>query len=471
MDPVRYDELLSACLDRELSLDERATVERLLEQSSEARERLHDLEFTSRFMRNLPARQLAADFADSVIDRLRNESLLRPEPMPAQPTRRRNVWWVGTPLAAAAAILFALLGIWNYQGGQRFSPSARNPIDGHASTSSFPEAGPAIPSTFANQWEACEVVEIRGPTGEKQFELLVLAMATEPNTIRCVLAESRDREPVKSAPTAPQNEPEAPEGPTTLAIVADQKQLDQLQGLLAQSRDGTGTASPMVDIVTDMELDRIRLAAVGPETRMAGRAGNQEPLAEREAFKIDARPDLAGVSRSQSPPSPADKQQGDSAIVRRARGMPQPPAGAPSKDEQMASVRVVVLPVGGGLPLVIPTASAGEPIAQRSDATLAEKKAASAGPAGLSGAATLQDRDQRVHRIKEINNIPQHSAAAPATATPSVPQRSTAGHVENLAKAKQQPAALPGSRSPRPADSELPRRVEVLLRFRSDRPE
>ena len=108
MDRERQKELLTAYLDRELSPDERAAVERSLENSAEARMCLHELELTSRFLRRLPARPLEADFADGVLDRLQRESLLRPEPEAPKRSNRRMIWWMSGPLAAAAVLLLAV---------------------------------------------------------------------------------------------------------------------------------------------------------------------------------------------------------------------------------------------------------------------------------------------------------------------------------------------------------------------------
>ncbi|MBI3466699.1 MAG: zf-HC2 domain-containing protein, partial [Planctomycetes bacterium] len=108
MDRERQKDLLTAYLDRELSPDERAAVERSLESSAEAQGRLHELELTSRFLRRLPAQRIEADFADRVLDRLRRESLLRAEPQMPKRSNRRMVWWASGPLAAAAMLVLAI---------------------------------------------------------------------------------------------------------------------------------------------------------------------------------------------------------------------------------------------------------------------------------------------------------------------------------------------------------------------------
>src|SRR5262245_14763670 len=115
MEYPRSDELLSAYLDRELSPDERAAMDRLLEKSPEARERLRELEITSRLVRRLPHQGVEPDLADGVLDRLRSESLLRPAPV--EPVRRSPhvSWRISAPLAAAASIFAA---VWLFQSGQ-----------------------------------------------------------------------------------------------------------------------------------------------------------------------------------------------------------------------------------------------------------------------------------------------------------------------------------------------------------------
>src|SRR3990172_9296929 len=123
------DELLSAYLDRELSPDERATVDRLLVNAPEARRSLQELEATSRFLRGLPRRP-APDLADDITARLRNEALLRPEPQASRPRARRRIWWVGAPLAAAAAFVLAVRLGSDRSDPPRSTPSAPSIITG-----------------------------------------------------------------------------------------------------------------------------------------------------------------------------------------------------------------------------------------------------------------------------------------------------------------------------------------------------
>src|SRR5437867_2966861 len=130
MDPERHDELLTAYLDRELPPDERAAMDRLLEKSPEARQRLHELETTSRFLRNVPRQELGASIAESVLERLQRESLLRPAPM--APRRRSHRWqtWAGGAMAMAASLLLAVWGMRDLGGG---NPPARSALDRLAS--------------------------------------------------------------------------------------------------------------------------------------------------------------------------------------------------------------------------------------------------------------------------------------------------------------------------------------------------
>lgn len=469
MDQAHYDELLSAYLDRELSPDERATVDRLLEKSVEARERLHDLEVTSRFMRAQPQLQLGVDFADGVIDRLRSESLIRPAPAEPKPILRRNVWWVGAPLAAAATLLVAV-GVWNYQSGHGDLSRAPDRFNGVASESFTPEPGSAVASIDRGQWEKGDIVEIRGPTGEKQFELFVVK-AIEPNTLKCILAESRDSDPIGSDATTPYNEPAGPTAVTTLVMEADQEQLDQLHGLLALSNDGAGAAFHLVDIVTDTEPERIRVTGVGLQTRLPGLGGNQASFAAREPDKMDDETGAGELRKDRASPAFAAKQLSETPNARRMQSGAQPPASPPTKEERMASLQRNILPMNSGLPLAMPEATDGESASVRSEAALAEKKVHAAGTVALKSAAALQDRGQQVPvRIKQMDVKQQVSEALnAATATDS--KRNTPGRVKELAESKPAERPAPGLRTSRQVDKEPQRRVEVLLRFRNDRPE
>jgi hypothetical protein len=241
-----------------------------------------------------------------------------------------------------------------------------------------------------------------------------------------------------------QDEPAVVKGVTTLSIEADQKQIEQLHGLLAQSDDGTGAAFPLVDIMTDTDPQRIRVAGVGPEMRSAGLTGNQQLLAARDSSKMDE-----GTER-------ATNQEADSATSRRVRGTPPLPESVAAKNEQQAKTATGV---SGASP---------------ADNTLAERKA----PAGASetpkSAAALQTRAQQVpvRKMKQLD-IRQQTAGAPAAVTATTAQPTTPDQVEKLKKLAERERAEPSrARVGQPDDKEPSRRrIEVLLILRNDRPE
>jgi hypothetical protein len=462
MDQAHYDELLSAYFDRELSPDERAAVDRLLEKSDEARQRLRELEITSRFLRNLPQRQPATDLADDVIERLRGESLLRPEPVAPRPARRRNVWAVGAPLAAAATLLL-WLGIWNYRGGHTEIAAPPGPFAHELAEST------AAPFN-TDQWHKGDILEIRGPTGEAKFELTVLATTLEPNTIRCILAEYRDREPNKADEAAPESDTDVAQSGATLAIEADLDHLDRFRELLAQANDGTGVAFPLVDIVTDVEPEGIRVAMIDPQKRSAGLGSDQDLSAARASDKRDVEAGAANFSKNQAA-SASDKQSITNAGARRTRMVPEPAAPSQAQEDQVASLQRV-LPLNSGLPLAMPDAADGDAAPFRSETALAEKVSSATGMAARQSTAALQDRGHPVpvRKIRQMD-VTQQVADTPDSPTASALPRSTPGQVKELADRK--PAERPGLsfRKSRQDNKELPPRVEVLLRFRNDRPE
>jgi hypothetical protein len=460
MDLTRYEELLSAYLDRELSPDERAAVDRLLDQSSEARERLRELEATSRFVRSQPRHQLTVGFAESVIDRLRSESLLRPAPIAPQPTRRRNAWWVGAPMAAAATLLIAL-GIWNYRPGNTTLPALPTPSPSNLADSS-------ISSEPLDQLADLNVVEIHGPGGEKQFELFVLTRTTEPNTLKCILADSQVPEASKSESVAEMNEPAESQSGDRLAIVASHEQLEQLRRLREQSDDQSGGDFPLVEIVTDMALDEIRLARVGSDSRLSGITGDQELFAARGSRRSDDRAELAEGLRSQSLPASTGVPPSEPGTGRRAVEAPGP-AVAMGKEKQSvdqpAASSLVAVPVGSGFPLLLPKTGSGETVAHRSEAGLAAKSPAPGSSPTTKSAEGLLDRTRKVPQITQITEQ-QPVPAAQATDKHAVPSRSAPDRSESLAKGRA--PERPGSRPARPDDKEP--RVHVLLRF-GNRPE
>ena len=70
-----YRELLSAYVDGELSAGQRRTVQRLLDRSPEAREYLRQIQANAENLRNLPRRQLDAEFPGRVLTAIRDRNL------------------------------------------------------------------------------------------------------------------------------------------------------------------------------------------------------------------------------------------------------------------------------------------------------------------------------------------------------------------------------------------------------------
>jgi hypothetical protein len=99
-------QLLTACVDGELSPRQRRHVERLLKRSAEARVLLRQLQADSRHLLELPRTSAPPDLADSVMAAVgqvkRRPAAARPRPVP---TRTFPAW---TGWAAAAAVLVAV---------------------------------------------------------------------------------------------------------------------------------------------------------------------------------------------------------------------------------------------------------------------------------------------------------------------------------------------------------------------------
>src|SRR5262245_15616447 len=100
-------ELLTAYVDGELTRRERKAALRLLNESSEARAVLGDLQKNVHRLRQLPRHQLPADFAASVLDAMQRPVAPMPGAAAALPRRRSRAW---KGLAAAAAVLLAIVG-------------------------------------------------------------------------------------------------------------------------------------------------------------------------------------------------------------------------------------------------------------------------------------------------------------------------------------------------------------------------
>lgn len=115
----RFEELVSAYLDGELSSDERAFVEQQLAQSDEYRQLYQQLQRQHEQLQSLPRHRLSADFSDKLVKRL--EALKATQPAPAtgaagrktsRPSGGRRFTWnvvLGIASTIAAGLLIAMV--------------------------------------------------------------------------------------------------------------------------------------------------------------------------------------------------------------------------------------------------------------------------------------------------------------------------------------------------------------------------
>jgi hypothetical protein len=101
----KYQELLTAYVDGELSARQRRAVQKLLRRSAEARNLLRKLQEDSHSLLELPPPPPAPDFADSVMLSISQHDILLPPRRPIRPKQGISLW---AGLAAAAAVLLAI---------------------------------------------------------------------------------------------------------------------------------------------------------------------------------------------------------------------------------------------------------------------------------------------------------------------------------------------------------------------------
>jgi hypothetical protein len=111
-------ELLSAYHDGELTAAERQEVERLLEDSADARAELEDYRALSEMLRALPAEPVPAGTRAAVLRRIERELLLPAAPRVPVPRKPRRKLWVfaGLFTSAAAILLVAVIAERNRPG-------------------------------------------------------------------------------------------------------------------------------------------------------------------------------------------------------------------------------------------------------------------------------------------------------------------------------------------------------------------
>lgn len=125
------DEVLSAFLDGELSPEARLKVERWLEGSASARQRLSELRRISGWVQELPRAELPSDFAAEVMQLAERRMLLPPA---VAASRRRALlgqvrYWtlsVGMPVAACLLVAF----VWRWQRPEQ-APEGRQAVVAH----------------------------------------------------------------------------------------------------------------------------------------------------------------------------------------------------------------------------------------------------------------------------------------------------------------------------------------------------
>jgi len=101
----KYQELLTAYVDGELSARQRRAVHKLLRRSAEARTLLRMLQEDSHTLLELPPPPPAPDFSESVMLRISQHDILLPPRRPIRPKQGITLW---TGMAAAAAVLLAV---------------------------------------------------------------------------------------------------------------------------------------------------------------------------------------------------------------------------------------------------------------------------------------------------------------------------------------------------------------------------
>jgi anti-sigma factor RsiW len=126
------EDLLSAYVDGEATPEERALVERRLEESAEWRAVLAEVQSTRDLLRALPVREAPTGFWDSV---------LQPDiaaPVPLETARRRRgkqvIGWLAGAAAAAAIAAVVLV-----PGQSRVKPAVATLVSRHAVRSSVSE--------------------------------------------------------------------------------------------------------------------------------------------------------------------------------------------------------------------------------------------------------------------------------------------------------------------------------------------
>jgi hypothetical protein len=102
------EEILSAYIDGELPAQERAAVERWLEESLEAREKLDGFRRLSGLFADLPRNEVPPEFPTNVLQ-LAERRMLLPEARPVQPRQSLRHWALAGGSSIAAALILGLM--------------------------------------------------------------------------------------------------------------------------------------------------------------------------------------------------------------------------------------------------------------------------------------------------------------------------------------------------------------------------
>lgn len=136
LDP-HFDEQLSAYFDNEAGDEERASLERTLEQSPDLRRKLDDFRQLSELLHELPQQGLPPEFAAEVLQVAERRMLLESQPQPARdpahslllsPVRRFPFYKAGSVLAAGV-VLFVGIQVYNQQRAPRPVPDELPVVD------------------------------------------------------------------------------------------------------------------------------------------------------------------------------------------------------------------------------------------------------------------------------------------------------------------------------------------------------
>lgn len=152
------DELLSAYLDGELTDAERALVEQLLAEDTDAQQTLAGLQSVSETLRKMPRATPGADLSEEVLERVQAERSTEPESVMPLPVGRSPRGWLWAGLTVAAALVIM---VWMPED-QAKAPgdlAKRDAAAGDMRPEAVPAPGSSTPRTPAEMYAASEHAE------------------------------------------------------------------------------------------------------------------------------------------------------------------------------------------------------------------------------------------------------------------------------------------------------------------------